>query len=83
MTQRHLVFEAAWFEAFEELAATDLAQARRVRAAVNALARDPEPANGIHWGDSLFYRLHLGDYRVLYEVQGDTIRIWSLGRAPR
>jgi mRNA-degrading endonuclease RelE of RelBE toxin-antitoxin system len=23
------------------------------------------------------------DYRVLYEVDDDTVRVWSLGRAPR
>jgi mRNA interferase RelE/StbE len=52
-------------------------------AAVNGLARDPEPAGSVHWGDSLFYRPHVGDYRVLYEVDDDTVRVWSLGRTPR
>jgi mRNA interferase RelE/StbE len=31
----------------------------------------------------LFYRLQVDDYRVLYEVDDDTVRVWSLGRAPR
>jgi mRNA-degrading endonuclease RelE of RelBE toxin-antitoxin system len=83
VSQRHLLFEAAWFEGFRVLAATDRAATRRVMAAVNALARDPEPNTSVHWGDSLFYRLHVGEYRVLYEVVDDTVRVWSLGRAPR
>jgi mRNA interferase RelE/StbE len=83
VTPRHLLYEAAWFDAFRELAAADRAAARQVMAAVNALARDPEPFGSVHWGDSLFYRLHVGEYRVLYEVNGDTIRVWSLGRSPQ
>jgi mRNA-degrading endonuclease RelE of RelBE toxin-antitoxin system len=49
--------------------------------AVNALARDPESPDSLHWGDSSFYRLPVGGYRVLYEVDG-TVRVWSLGRTP-
>ena len=44
MTGRHLLFEAAWFDAFRDLAATDRTTARRVMGAVNALARDPHIA---------------------------------------
>jgi mRNA-degrading endonuclease RelE of RelBE toxin-antitoxin system len=54
-----------------------------VMAAVNALARDPEPPDSYHWGGSSLYRLHVGDHRVLYEVTDDTLRVWSLGRTPR
>jgi mRNA-degrading endonuclease RelE of RelBE toxin-antitoxin system len=82
VTPRPLRFEAAWFEGFRDLAAADRAAARRVMAAVNALARDPEPSTSVHWGDSLFHRLHVGEYRVLYEVDDDTVRVWSLGRVP-
>jgi mRNA-degrading endonuclease RelE of RelBE toxin-antitoxin system len=82
VTPRHLLFEAAWFDAFRELATTDRQTARQVMASVNALARDPEPVGSVHWDDSLFCRLHVGEYRVLYEVSDDTIRVWSLGRAP-
>jgi mRNA interferase RelE/StbE len=82
VTDRHLFFDSAWFDAFRELAAIDRTTARRVMVAVNALARDPEPPGSVHWGDSSFYRLHVGDYRVLYEVDDDTVRVWSLGRTP-
>lgn len=83
MSDRHLVFDKAWFAGYKDLRAADRLMARRVRAAVNALVRDPEPPGSVHLGDSLFYRLHVDDYRVLYEVDDDTVRVWSLGRAPR
>lgn len=82
MTERHLFFDEGWVKAFRALASEDLVAARRVMVAVNALAREPEPADSYHWGDSSLYRLHVGDYRVLYEVIDDTVRIWSLGHAP-
>ena len=82
MTGRHLLFEAAWFDAFRDLAATDRTTARRVMGAVNALARDPEPPGSVHRGDSTLYRLHVGEYRLLYEVDDDTVGVWSLGRTP-
>lgn len=82
MSDRHLLFDERWFEAFRDLAHEDRVTARRVMVAVNALARDPEPPASHHWGDSSLYRLHVGDYRVLYEVDEDTIRVWSLGRVP-
>lgn len=68
---------------YRDLFATDRPMARRVRNAVNGLLRDPEPAESTHLGDSLFYRLHLDDYRVMYEVTDEMVRVWSLGRAPR
>ena len=82
MTERHLLFDEAWVKAFRALAGEDRIAARRVMVAVNALARDPEPADSYHWGDSSLYRLHVGDHRVLYELDDDTVRVWSLGRVP-
>ena len=84
MTQeRHLLFEQAYLAGFKDLVAADRILARRVMAIVNSLARDPEPEGTVHLGDSLFYRLHVGDYRVMYEVTDDTVRVWSLGKVPR
>jgi hypothetical protein len=49
---------------------------------VNALARDPEPPGSVVLGGGLVRRLHLeGDFRVLYEVTDNAVRMWSLGRA--
>ncbi|MFB6726735.1 type II toxin-antitoxin system RelE/ParE family toxin [Kribbella sp. NPDC056345] len=82
MSQRNLTFQPAYLAGYKDLLATDRLMARRVRNAVNGLARDPEPPGSSHMGDSLFYRLHIDDYRVLYEVSDDTVRVWSLGRSP-
>lgn len=83
MSERHLVFQSAYLAGYKDLLANDRLMARRVRNAVNGLARDPEPPGSIHLGDSLFSRLHIDDYRVLYEAGDDLVRVWSLGRAPR
>ncbi|TDO43253.1 mRNA interferase RelE/StbE [Kribbella sp. VKM Ac-2527] len=83
MTQRNLIYEQAYLAGFKDLIANDRVTARRLMAMVNSLARNPEPAGSVHLGDSLLYRLHLGDYRVMYDVDDDTVRVWSLGKAPR
>ncbi|TCC33877.1 hypothetical protein E0H75_42220 [Kribbella capetownensis] len=81
--ERHLLFEQGYLAGFKDLIATDRIMARRVMALVNSLARDPEPEDSVHLGGSLIYRLHIEDYRVMYEVSDDTVRVWSLGKVPR
>jgi mRNA interferase RelE/StbE len=83
VTERTLVFDTGWFTGYRDLYAADRLAAKRVRTAVNALARDPEPPGSVHLSGSTFHRLHIGDYRVLYEVTDDTVRVWSVGRVPR
>jgi len=83
VTDRNLVFEQAYLAGIEDLIAIDRLTARRMIALVNSLARNPEPEGSVHLGGSLVYRLHLGDYRVMYEVAEDTVRVWSLGKVPR
>ena len=46
--------------------------------AIAALAFDPYPAEAFPWGT--FQRLHVGQYRVLYTVEGDLIEIWRVDR---
>ena len=82
MTERNLLFDTGWFNGYRDLYANDHLAAKRVRAAANALARDPEPPGSVHLSGSSIHRLHIGDYRVLYEVTNDTVRVWSLGRTP-
>ncbi|WP_405064495.1 type II toxin-antitoxin system RelE/ParE family toxin [Kribbella sp. NBC_01505] len=81
MTEPPLVFELGFIEGYRAPAADDPEGARRVLAAVKGLVKDPSPAASRHWGDSLIYRLHVGDYRVMYEVD-DVVRVWSIGRLP-
>ncbi|BCL28395.1 type II toxin-antitoxin system RelE/ParE family toxin [Streptomyces aurantiacus] len=52
--------------------------------AVDTLAKAPRPTNSIPYGSPNLRRLHLGDYRVLYMIDDDVIRILvtHLGRTP-
>jgi mRNA interferase RelE/StbE len=83
VTERTLIFDRGWFTGYRDVYADDRLTAKSIRAAVNALARDPEPPDSVPLGGGLVRRLHIGDYRVLYEVTDDAVRVWSLGRTPR
>jgi mRNA interferase RelE/StbE len=62
------------------LRVSDAATAKKIRAAVNDLERDSAPSNSASLGGR-FRRLHIGQWRILYELDDDTVRIWLLGRA--
>ena len=64
MTERPLVLELGFIEGYRALAAEDVMTARRLMAAVKGLVKAPTPPGSVHWGDSLIYRLHIGEYRV-------------------
>ena len=49
-----------------------------VLAAARALEQDPYPAYGEHHGE--YHRLHVGRYRVWYEIDGDLITIRRVDR---
>ncbi len=51
---------------------------RAVGAAVADLADDPYPAEGFHRGR--YHRLRVGQYRVLYVVDGDVITVERVDR---
>lgn len=80
--ERTLIFDRGWFAGYRDLYATDRLMAKRIRAAVNALAHDPDPPGSVQLGGGLVRRLRIGDYRVMYEVTDDAVRVWSLGRTP-
>lgn len=44
-------------------------------AAFRVLADDPRPPAARRLGDSPAYRLRVGDYRLVYEVDGDVVRV--------
>lgn len=52
---------------------------RAVNAAISALAADPDPPESFPYGGE-YRRLRVGDYRVLYRVQGDVITIYRVDR---
>lgn len=42
---------------------------------IDKLAEDPRPAGSITYGSPDLRRLHINDYRVLYIIDNDVIRI--------
>ena len=72
VTQRRVVIEESVSLSLGNYLA-DPAGLTMVLEAIDALAEDPRPANAVPWG-RVMTRLHIGPYRVLYEI-GET-SIW-------
>jgi ParE-like toxin of type II ParDE toxin-antitoxin system len=53
---------------------------RAVGAAVAALATDPLPGDGFHARE--YHRLRVGEYRIVYVVEGDLVTVSRVDRAP-
>ena len=74
-----MTYEIAWTD--EALAAAgafmvdDPAGLVTVFDAVDDLAGDPRPPTSFPWGSTVFLRLRVGRYRVLYEIDDRAIRI--------
>jgi len=56
----------------------DQAGMRAIGAAVAALAGDPYPPEGFHRGR--YHRLRVGQYRVMYVIDGDVITVERVDR---
>lgn len=60
--------------AAKALQSIDARQRRRIEAAIAALAEDPRPAGVKRLQGVDAYRIRIGDYRVVYDVE-DAVRI--------
>ncbi|EDY49950.1 type II toxin-antitoxin system RelE family toxin [Streptomyces clavuligerus] len=71
------VYEVIWepeaLRQAERLAKNDPSGVRQVFTAVDRLARDPRPRGAFGSADLL--RIHVGPYRVLYEISAHRIRV--------
>ena len=71
---------------FRETALRNLARIRsedkelfiRTRAAVTSLADLPYPDGAVAWGATGIYRLHVGDIRILYEVDDAVATVYII-----
>lgn len=45
----------------------------RIKAHINELAKNPRPSNAIKLKGETAYRMRVGDYRILYEID-DTVQ---------
>jgi mRNA-degrading endonuclease RelE of RelBE toxin-antitoxin system len=57
----------------------DSAGLTKVLEAIDALVEDPRPPNAVPWG-RVMTRLHIGPYRVLYEIGKTTIWVRRIDR---
>ena len=74
-----MTYEIAWAD--EALAAAgafmvdDPPGLATVFDAVDDLAGDPRPPTALPWSNTVFLRLRVGRYRVLYEIDDSVVRI--------
>ncbi len=61
--------------AAKELAQVPPRDRRRVVARIQALANDPRPAGAEKLSGQERYRVRQGDYRILYEIEDQILRI--------
>jgi mRNA interferase RelE/StbE len=66
--------------AYRRLRAADPEGAKRIARAVGSLSAAPRPPESSALGGTSFRRLRLGNYRVLYEISGTTVRVMHVGR---
>jgi mRNA-degrading endonuclease RelE of RelBE toxin-antitoxin system len=67
--------------AYRQLRASEPEAAVVIAQAIAGLADEPRPQASNALGKTAFRRLRLEEYRVLYEVTPDTVRIMHVGRA--
>jgi mRNA-degrading endonuclease RelE of RelBE toxin-antitoxin system len=75
-----VIWLPAAMNAYRSLRVTDPEGARYIAHGVAALAAEPRPEGSRGLGDTNFRRLRLDQYRVLYEVTVDTVRVMHVGR---
>ncbi|WP_406476900.1 type II toxin-antitoxin system RelE/ParE family toxin [Streptomyces sp. NBC_01615] len=78
-----IIWEPAATNAAVRFLKDDPAGLAAVYEAVDVLAKTPRPTNSTAYGSNI-RRLRVGDYRVLYVIDDDVIRILitHLGRTP-
>jgi mRNA interferase RelE/StbE len=79
-----VVWQHQAMDEFRRLRRLDPAGAKDCVAAVRALADDPRPPQARALGGSGYWRLSVGDWRVLYRPEDETVTvlILKIGRVP-
>ncbi|WP_406475714.1 type II toxin-antitoxin system RelE/ParE family toxin [Streptomyces sp. NBC_01615] len=70
-----VIWERTASEGLKRLRTRDGDAVKPLVKAINALARDPEPATSSRLGGTSLRRLRVDVYRATYEIDGDTIAI--------
>jgi mRNA-degrading endonuclease RelE of RelBE toxin-antitoxin system len=77
-----VVFRETALRALARVRSDDKEAFARIRKAIAALADQPHPDGAVAWGGTSIFRLHVGNARILYEVdhEASTIYIINIGR---
>jgi mRNA interferase RelE/StbE len=77
-----VVFRETALHALARIRSHDKEAFARIRRAIATLADQPLPDGAVGWGGTNIFRLHIGNARVLYEVddKASTIYIINVGR---
>lgn len=77
-----IIFEPRALNAAARFPKEDPGGLAMVLNSIDKLDHDPRPAGSVPYGSPSLRRLHTGDYRVLYGIEEDMIRILDthLGR---
>jgi mRNA-degrading endonuclease RelE of RelBE toxin-antitoxin system len=65
-----VVFRETALRALARIRSDDKEAFTQIRRAIAALADQPHPEGAVAWGDTGIFRLHTGNARILYEVDG-------------
>jgi mRNA interferase RelE/StbE len=66
-------------EAYKDLDKLEVLTARRIVKKVKELGEDPFKRDVLRLKGSTDFRLRVGDYRIIFSVEGETITILKLG----
>lgn len=75
-----VVWEQGTLAAFRKHRLVDAVGAKACAAAIRSLADDPRPDEASPLGGSGYYRLAIGTWRVLYQVEGEALYVVNIGR---
>ena len=75
MTRYEVVFKES---AVKELKALDKSVRKRVGSAIDVLASDPRPPGCVRLKGSSSYRIRVGDWRIIYEVNDGLLTVMIL-----
>lgn len=72
-----IVWETSALNTFKQLKASDPHAAKIIASAVNALAKNPEPAGSVKVSPNV-RRLRVDTYKITYRIDGDRIAVTVL-----
>ncbi|MEZ3179911.1 type II toxin-antitoxin system RelE/ParE family toxin [Streptomyces pimonensis] len=81
---REIVFEPHALDSAARFLDEDASGLSLVLDTIDKLAENPRPAGSVPYGSPDLRRLHIGEYRILYIIDDQVIRILvtHLGRTP-